>query len=229
MRKYLTIAVPLVLLLAGVPAQAATIQVASPAGLAASDYYDWGQYTEGAVNGSPLGATSNGGDTATLNDVAGFTRLVEGNTWFGNFTVGDNVLYTGNPTTPFSASNSFSINFAAAVAGLGLQIQSNFLGAYGASLEVFNGGTSLGVFNVAGLNDGNEDGTASFLGARSSAVDITRAVFSLTLNAGAGLGGNRLLVTDTPFSSAAAVPEPGTLTLMGIGAAALIRRRRSAK
>src|SRR5205814_9006380 len=116
-----------------------------------------------------------------------------------------------------------------AVAGLGLTITSNFYSAFTAKLEVFNGATLLGVFNVGVVMDGNEDGTAPFLGALSDAVNINKAVFTLTSNTGAGLGVNRLLTTDTP-SNGTAVPEPGTLSLLGLGAiGAAMRRRRQRK
>jgi hypothetical protein len=112
---------------------------------------------------------------------------------------------------------------------LGLHITSNIYGAFTASLEVFNGATSLGVFNVAGVMDGNEDGTAPFLGALSNAVDINRAVFTLTSNAAAGFGVTNLLTTDTPFGRQDVVPEPATLGLVGMGVLAAIRRRRQSR
>jgi len=232
MRKLMFLAVPLVLLFAGAQAQAATIQVGSAGALGANDFFDWGQVRvlDGGGNAvaqpSPQNVTSNLGRTGSISDGGTFTGLVEGTDWFGNFTVGDNVLYTGDPNTPFAASSSFTMNFNTDIAGLGLQITSNFYGAFTASLEVFNGATSLGVFNVAGVMDGNEDGTAPFLGALSDAVDIDRAVFTLTSNTGAGFGVNRLLTTDTPFGNNAEVPEPATLGLVGMGVLAAIRRRR---
>jgi hypothetical protein len=227
MRKYLLSAVPLALLLfTGVPAQAATIQIGSAAALGANDFFDWGQYVDGALQGSPLGATSNLGRGATLSDGGNFTALVEGNDWFGNFTLGNSVLYTGDANNPNAASSSFTWVSGTSVAGLGLQITSNFYGAYTASLEVFNGATSLGLFSIGGVMDGSEDGSASFLGARSDLVNINKAVFTLTSNTGAGLGVNRLLTTDTPSGGTAPVPEPATLGLVGMGALALFRRRR---
>ena len=231
MRRLSILLVPVLVMLASV-AQAATIQVGSAGALGANDFFDWGQVRvlDGGGNAvaqaSPQNVTSNLGRTGSISDGGTFTGLVEGTDWFGNFTVGNNVLYTGDTNNPFAASSSFTTNFNTAVAGLGLQITSNFYGAFTASLEVFNGVTSLGVFNVAGVMDGNEDGTAPFLGALSDAVNINRAVFTLTSNTGAGLGVNRLLSTDTPLQ-AAEVPEPSTLTLVGLGglAAAAWRRR----
>ena len=117
--------------------------------------------------------------------------------------------------------------FSIPIGGLGLQITSNFDGAFTASVEMFNGATSLGLFSVSGTMDGSEDGLAPFLGALSDAVDIDKAVFTLTSNTGAGLGVNRLLTTDTPSGGAGAeVPEPATLGLVGMGALAMLCRRR---
>ena len=150
---------------------------------------------------------------------------------------GDNVLFTGDNAKfadpAYTAATSFEVDFGAAIAGLGLQIQSNAYSAFNATLSVYNGLTLLGTFNVSGTSSSAADGSAPFLGARSDAVDITRAIFSIStgdteLDA-FGLGVNRLLVTDVPFRQDATVPEPGTLTLMGIGAAAFIRNRRRQK
>ena len=231
MRRLMLWVVPVVLMFTAAQAQAATIQVGSAGALGANDFFDWGQVRvlDGGGNAvaqpSPQNVTSNLARTGSVSDGGQFTGLVEGTDWFGNFTVGNNVLYTGDTNNPFAASSSFTMNFNTAVAGLGLQITSNFYGAFTASLEVFNGATSLGVFNVGGVMDGNEDGTAPFLGALSDAVNINKAVFTLTGNTGAGFGVNRLLTTDTP-SRGAQTPEPATLSLVGLGAAVAAYRRR---
>ena len=223
MQRFLraSLAVMALLVIANLPAQAATSQVFSAGSLGPNDFFDWGQIrvVDGGGNAvaqtSPQNVTSNLGRTGNVSNGGNFTGLIEGTDWFGNFTVGNNVLFSGDTNNPFAASSSFTMNFNTAVYGLGLQMTSNFYGAFTASLEVFSGATSLGVFNVAGVMDGLEDGTAPFLGAKGDTT-IDKAVFTLTSNTGAGLGVNRLLTTDTA-DTPSRVPEPASLGLLGIG------------
>ena len=231
MRRFLMSTMAMALVLAATSAQAAVIQVGTAGALGANDFFDWGQVRvlDGSGNAvaqpSPQSVTSNLGRTGSIADGVSFTGLREGTDWFGNFVAGQNVLYTGDTNNPFAAASSFTTTFSTAVAGVGLQITSNFYGAFTASMEVFNGATSLGVFNVAGVMDGNQDGTAPFLGALSDSLNIDRAVFTLTSNTGAGLGVNRLLTSDNGLEPTP-VPEPATLLLLGSGLVAAYRRRR---
>ncbi len=233
MRRFLVLAIPVALMLtASVPAQAAAIQIGSLAGLSQNDFYDWGANVPDAVD-KPSGTvvTSNGLATATLEDGApGFSGYIEGTDFLGIFAVGDNVLFTGNYANT-AISEAFEILFTAPIAGLGTQIQSNNNGLFTATLEVFNGAVSLGVFGVGGDNDSSEANTAPFLGARSDALDITRAIFTLTSNNGVGFAINRLYTTDSPNPAVdPTIPEPATMTLVGAGAlAAAYRRRRQSK
>jgi hypothetical protein len=220
-------------------AAASTIQIGSAAALGANDVFDWGQVRvlDGGGNAiaqpSPQNVTSNLGRTASISEVGSFAGLVEGTDWFGNFTVGENVLYSGDVNHPSAAATAFTVNFNTAVGGVGLQITSAGFLDFDASLEVFNGAASLGLFTVSGIMTGFEDGSAPFLGALSDSSNITRAVFTLTSNTDFGVGVNRLLTADAagtpPVDSGPAVPEPGTLSLLAIGAVgALVRRRRPA-
>jgi len=223
--RFIAAAFTLGLIFAGGPAMAAAIQINSAAALGSNDYFDWGQISSAHL-ASPVSITSNLGSTGSISDGAGFSGLTEGTDWFGNFTVGNKVLFTGDTNSPFGASSSFTVDLNAAVGGLGLQITSNFYGGFDASLEIFNGATSLGLFSVSGVMDGAENGSAPFLGAQSDALNINKAVFTLTSNTGAGLGVNRLLTA----GAATPVPEPVTLSLFGAGlVGAVAMRRRKAK
>ena len=217
-------------------AEATTIQVGSAALLGANDFFDWGQLRVVDANGaaveqpSPRTVTSNLGRSATISDGGTFTGAVEGTDWFGDFIAGQNVLFSGDFDDPTAAANVITMNFATAVKGVGLQIQSASFLDFTASLEVFDGATSLGTFSVAGLTLGLGDGSAPFLGALTDSANITSAVFTLTSNTDFGFGVNRLLTADgdgtVPVEPGPAVPEPATLTLFATGVAALAARRR---
>jgi PEP-CTERM motif len=227
MRRLMFLVVPVMFFFTATQASAATI---AWNGAGSNDFFDWGAQAalnpEGSFHASPVAVTSNLARTGSIADSSGFTRLVEGTDWFGNFAVGNNVLFTGDTANTPAASSAFTMNFNTAVAGVGAKIQSNRLGGFTARLEVFNGAVSLGVVNIAGTTDGAEDNSAPFLGALSDAVNITKAVYTLTSNTGDGLGINRELTTDT-LRQGQPVPEPATIALVSIGAlGAAIRRRR---
>ena len=232
-RRLAILALPLLMLAR--PATAGTIQVGSAAALGANDVFDWGTVRvldggNAVAQSSPRNVGSSLGRTASISDGVAFTGLVEGTDWFGDFNPDDHVLYTGDPNDPASAARAFSVSFDTAVAGLGLQIESAAFFDFGASLEIFDGATSLGLFTVSGVTTGAEDGTAPFLAALSDSANITSAVFTLTSNTDFGFGVNRLLTADSaagpPTGPPAAVPEPGTLSLFAIGAAGTIAQRR---
>ena len=232
-RRLAILALPLLMLAR--PATAGTIQVGLAAALGANDVFDWGtvRVLDGGTavaQSSPQDVGSSLGRTASISDGVAFAGLIEGTDWFSNFDPDDLVLYSGDPNDPASAAHAFAVSFDTAVAGLGLQIASAAFFDFDASLEVFDGPTSLGLFTVSGVMTGAGDGAAPFLAALSDSANITRAVFTLTSNTDFGFGVNRLLTADSaagpPTGPPAAVPEPGTWSLFAIGAAGAMARRR---
>ena len=164
MRRLTLGAVPAVLFFMAGLAQAATIQVGTAAGLGANDSFDWGQIrviddyaTPGdpsddfaVAQNSPIAVASSLARSGSVSDGAGgqFTGLIEGTDFFGIFANGDALLFTGDASDLDPFSDTFTMTFATPVAGVGTQIQSNSFGLFTASLEVFSGATSLGIFGV---------------------------------------------------------------------------------
>lgn len=231
MRRLTLLAVPALLLLTGGLAQASSVQVGSAAGLGANDFIDWGQLGDGTAVASPDNVLTNLGRTDVIADTTGFQGQVEGGDWIGIFNPGDKLLFNSSDEIKAGHSNSFEVDFASPIAGLGLGIQSNDFGRFVAQIDLFDSAsTLLGSFTVTGDNLSTEDGSAPFLGAISDAVNVSRAVFSITANGGAGLGAGTLFLTDTPGGGVPSeVPEPATLSLTAIGAVMALRRRRKAQ
>jgi hypothetical protein len=168
--------------------------------------------------------------TVTTGDPAGLFRADEGNSWLGNFSPGDKLL-NNNSTDYFP----LTLTFALPVKGAGASVQLDADLAFTATIEAFNGNTSLGSFMENGFSNGNEDGSAVFLGVLSTDANITKVVFGLSnppLGAASDFAINRLLLTDAPPSPPPPIPvaEPSSFALLSLGAVALAGwrwRRRS--
>ena len=102
--------------------------------------------------------TSSLGRTASVSDSGSLTGLVEGIDWFGNFTAGETVLYSGDVNDPAAAASALTVNFNTAVRGVGLQITSAAVPGLRCVPRVFNAPTSLGLFTVSGIMTGSRTG-----------------------------------------------------------------------
>jgi hypothetical protein len=225
--KRLAFLAGLVGLLAAAQAHAGIMLVTSPAALGPNDSIDWGQLgADSTTLSSPQTVTSGGGLSATVSttDPSGFVRRDQGNTFVGNFTTGDHLLL----------NNSFSnfpltIAFASPVFGAGANIQLDLLqGAFTATIEAFDGNTSLGTFTEDGNSNQNADGSAIFIGVLDTNEEITSIVFGI--NNPPSFGGDFAINTLQLVTAPTAVPEPASLALLGLGVASLAgyawRRRR---
>lgn len=206
----------LVAALSCAPADAALIQVYSRGALLAASTLDWTD-GEGTSYATDTGFTVDG-STVTLGAAQGAGRTVlTGSTYNADFLAGDNVLAAFDLVvgpTPGPIRLTFNGAFAAA----GAQIQANGFGSFTATLKVFGTLGLLDTFTITGVNDGNGDGSAPFIGFQSDGADV---IESIEFDAGDGMA-----INSVSFSRQT-IAEPSVLALMaaGLGLARLVRRR----
>jgi len=197
-----------------------------------TDFFDW--TTNYGPSGSPIPnnstATSTLGVQVTVNFAGGADgeRLDQatavGPDWFGNFTVGDELLFTQGDNGPLNLNG-----FSQTLSGIGANIQPNLVPSdFTALIQAFDaGGNPIGSFSENGTSTNNADGSAIFIGL-TNVPGIASVTFSVTISSGSfnNFAINQLDIV-TGAVAPVAVPAPSTLLLLASGLVTLgyLRRR----
>ncbi len=183
---------------------------------------DWGVFgPTGTVISTPASQIVGPLTVGVASSQGVLARNDEGNTYFGDFAIGDRLLTDGG-----SKSDSFIVSFAAPVAGFGTQIEPHYIrGPFTGDIDVYSpASVLLGTIPISGNATNAEDNSAPFFGIVSTTgADIGFASFLVDqaaplLPAGA-VAINRLDVL-------LGVPEPSSLAVLALGIAGIFGFRR---
>ncbi len=210
-----------------IEASAAVTQLTSRGQVTGATTIDWSVL---GPDFSDAGTTPSTGGV-TVSGASRFAVFVEGQSWGGNFTVGDSVLSMfdiDDPLDPGPRTGVFNLVFASPISGFGTQVQAFDFGAFGGAISAFDSADNLlGSFSFTGDSNGDQDGSAVFVGVASDALDIARiTISSSVLRIGDSLAINSLSVS-TDVREPPAVPTPATALLVVAGLAGLGMSRRT--
>ena len=215
---FLTLAV----LCLGTLASADTLVYSSNRAGFTTDVIDWGQLgPDSTAVTTPAWVVSTGGTNAAMagnQNSSQFSAVVSGTSWTGNFLPGENLVWTGDPST--GQGGPFQIVLLNPVGGIGFGIQAKEPGPFSAQVEVYDAGLNyLSSFVVTGNSTSSMAGDNLFIGIQNkTAVNIGAIVISTN--------SNDFAIDKVGFNFA--TPEPGSLVLLAsglLGAGGMLRRK----
>ena len=193
--------------------------VTSRAAFPSTDSVDWSILGPALTTvSSPFTTATASGSTVTVSHNPGtlFERRDQTTgLWFGNFSLGDALLWNRGD------NGAITFDPAALISGAGFNVQSDYQGAFTLKLEAFDSvGGLLGSVTRDGFSDLNI-GTAIFIGFTSPFLNVDK--FTATL-VSATAGPSDFAINSLALSSfgsepavgVVAVPEPSTYGLIGV-------------
>lgn len=221
------------------PSSAQAIIILGPTPHSIVDRYDWGKLgPNGTPINNPFQINFDNGNFATISQTQpnqNFTIVQQSpvpvplaNTiaylappvWDGNFSPWTNPLYSAHLLYN-NGGGAITIDFNQPIFGASTQIQRNLYGNFTANVQAFDlAGNLLGNSDVAGLSNGNANGSAIWISVHNNAnnaPNISRLVYSTNDNDNDSTNDNDFAIATPVPLEINALPVAASTILFGLG------------